>query len=351
MKQGILTEHDAFIMGAKETIIEMISGQPDAEKIANFVLKEADDNQIMSLLLVQEMPTVDNDYTLTEDYNTLVESDIINETEFYTHENYQMFVESIGGFVDNAEAIINECFVEMTVVTEAGEAAGEAALKSRIMAMLSKVGKKVTAIPGQIWSQAKRAYQAAIRAGRSSAEAVSKGASTAWTFIRNSYRSVKAGMRAGAARGFAKKGGAHAKAFGSKVSKSFRAGQAVGGAAKAVKGGVKAAGKAVGGAAQSAGKAAAGAARATGRAASSAASATKTGAMKAGSAVGGAARTAGKFVAGHIKPIGAVAGVALAAGASYKAYQKYFSAAAKACAGKSGAEKDACLKLARRKAV
>jgi hypothetical protein len=72
--------------------------------------------------------------------------------------------------------------------------------------------------------------------------------------------------------------------------------------------------------------------------------------MKSGGAIKTAAKTAGKFVAGHVKPLGAAAGVALAAGASYKAYQQYFSAAAKACAGKAGDAKAACLKLAREKA-
>jgi len=54
---------------------------------------------------------------------------------------------------------------------------------------------------------------------------------------------------------------------------------------------------------------------------------------------------------GHAKAIGVTALVAMAAFLGYKAYQRYFSQAAKSCAGKSGAERSACIANAKKQAV
>jgi len=54
-----------------------------------------------------------------------------------------------------------------------------------------------------------------------------------------------------------------------------------------------------------------------------------------------------KFVVNHPGGIGAAAMVAAASFISYKVYQNYFSKAAKACAGKSGEAKTACMAKAR----
>jgi len=54
---------------------------------------------------------------------------------------------------------------------------------------------------------------------------------------------------------------------------------------------------------------------------------------------------------GHAKAVGVTALVGVAAFLAYKAYQRYFSKAAKACAGKSGAERTACIAEAKKAAV
>jgi len=54
---------------------------------------------------------------------------------------------------------------------------------------------------------------------------------------------------------------------------------------------------------------------------------------------------------GHAKAVGVTALVGLAAFLGYKAYQRYFSQAAKQCAGKSGAERSACITQAKKAAV
>jgi hypothetical protein len=63
------------------------------------------------------------------------------------------------------------------------------------------------------------------------------------------------------------------------------------------------------------------------------------------------AKAAGKWAGTHKKALGAAAIAAIAAYAGVKAYKKWFSASAKACAGKSGSEKDACVKQYKNKAV
>jgi len=56
------------------------------------------------------------------------------------------------------------------------------------------------------------------------------------------------------------------------------------------------------------------------------------------------------FLSKHQKKIGVAALVAAASFIAYKAYKNYFSKAAKACAGKSGAEKQACMAKVRQQA-
>jgi len=58
-----------------------------------------------------------------------------------------------------------------------------------------------------------------------------------------------------------------------------------------------------------------------------------------------------KYSGGHAKAIGVTALVGASAFLAYKAYKNYFSKAARACAGKSGAEKDACMARAKQGAL
>lgn len=370
MKQGLLTEHDAFIMGAKETIIEMISGQKNADLVTEFVLHEADDNQIMSLLLVQEMPNDDNDYTLTEDYNTLVESGIIFETEYFTKQNYIEFMQEMelyGGLPRNYEQIIESFLLEVDPMdrmasdpgwtkyqqrpggagADVGRASGKTeftkiaeaqkTLKNRLLNMMRSINRNVKALPGRIWSMAKSAFQAAIRAGQKPAAAIQRGIAAVGKFIKAAATGAKAGFGAAKDFGGSKIAGAVKGAVrGVKGADAFKISTAQ--AADVAKGQKAAAARAA-----KMGKITAPIKKAAGS--------VKGGVMKGVGAVKGAAIKAGTTVGKHWKPLGAAAALAAASGASYQAYKRYFSAAAKACAGKSGAEKDACMDMARKKAV
>ena len=53
---------------------------------------------------------------------------------------------------------------------------------------------------------------------------------------------------------------------------------------------------------------------------------------------------AASFIKKYPKELGAAAVTSLLVYGSYKVYKRFFSAAAKACAGKSGSEKTACMK-------
>jgi hypothetical protein len=316
-----------FLMAARTSLSNIIDehNTENAPELISFIQNEASDYQVMNLLLCGKLP--EEKYNLVEEamlFSHLKESMLMNK-DFVTEMVGEEIFDNVLNEVDSLYMATSTTrpvleFAAQTdptiaiacMITEnpAGDALMAKNLKAKIMNLASDARDAAGPAKEKIMQQIAAAKSKLAAVGQA---AKSKGAAMAGKMTGNTA-AQKAGLQKAAAASPAqhaklvakqKAHAAQAKLGSMKGANTAIAKHKAGVAAGKVKGAASAAGKAVGTFAKT----------------------------KAGMATGGAAAAA------------------LAIYAGYKIYKRFFSQAAKACAGQSGAAKSACMAKYKKQAI
>ena len=317
MYNSNLSDSILFLSSAREALKRTIDVSEmlkiDKVESSNFIMNEASDYEIMSLLMNEELPT--QKYNLEEEYS------LFDQLKLMVVENYSYLNESIEA--QDLFSIINE----VNSVTELGYSSAVPVLE-----FLMHENAAEAAWNAEV--AAKKALAAAVASGNKSRIQVAKKALAAAT-------KYLAKVTAATGRGVAT--GAAATGRGVAAAGEF--------AGRGAAAGAKAAGRGAAAAGKFAGRGAAAAGKGIGRGAAAAGKFAVRGAAAGAKAAGSGAVTAGKFTVKHKTNIGVAALVAATIYAGYKTFQRYFSQAARACAGKKGDERAMCVKGFKAKAI
>jgi len=346
------SESILFLGCARVTLSEMIKASLVKEKkeLSSFVLNEASDYQIMSLLVEGELPDKKSDIfeeeRLFDDLKDLITNNYLELSELVNGDVLNTFVHEVGSIAPKG---MSSALPLLEFAIERGPVSEEYFWK-RVQEQFP--GEELGSLKGGVTPEKIKAAIATTKA--------------AYAAAQNKLGLAKDGLKTLLAKKTAGVTGAQAKALTMQISHQKEkiatltaktntigatlrtlGGQLKAALAKGATAGVAGAKAAAAkGAVAAKAAAAKGAVVAKGAAAKGAAAVTP--ALQAIGTKTGAAGIAAKFGVGSagagVGVLGAAALAALLAYAAVKTYRRYFSQAGKACRGTSGAEKTACLK-------
>jgi len=311
-----------FLLSARDAIRDTVefSSIGNKEEVKNFITNEASDYQVMSLLINGELPK--------EKFNFIKEINLFSELKSSIIENHDLMVDLVGekiteNILFEVDSIYPEYssarpIMEFLVASEGKVVFTEITPEAKIKAVQS-LTKKIAAQKVSykkmfdVWKKASPKMKTGIAARLTK----QKGAIDGLKKQIKTIQLTRVQKLVGTAKGIA----------GTAVATGKKQAKQVGGAI--AKGAKTAAGVAVKGAAAAAPLAA----------------------KVPGAAVAGKALGVSTAVGGGAVAMSALAVAALLTYAGVKAYKRFLSQAAKACKGKSGAEKTACMKAYKAKGI